>query len=153
GGNGEVEVRGPRGSSTGVFVAACVWPCADGGLSTGAFRGVSWTYAGRSTPRNKDHNISVVMVRGRAALCSRPSSVASGPAEVVIRWFRAGVAEVWCSFMPSPADDEQEIRDLIEAFATAVASGRPEEMAALMCDDEAEPFLDNINVNDDSRPA
>jgi hypothetical protein len=52
------------------------------------------------------------------------------------------------SGMPSPSDDESSIRDLTEAFSVAVSRGVPSELAALMCADEAESFLDNVNDPD-----
>jgi hypothetical protein len=41
-------------------------------------------------------------------------------------------------------DDEPVITDLLKAFALATERGAPRDMAALMCADEAEAFLDNV---------
>jgi hypothetical protein len=45
----------------------------------------------------------------------------------------------------SRSDDESLITDLIEAFSIAVERAVPRDLAALMCADEAESFLDNIS--------
>jgi hypothetical protein len=45
----------------------------------------------------------------------------------------------------SCSDDESLIADLIEAFSVAVERAVPRELAALMCADEAESFVDNIS--------
>jgi hypothetical protein len=51
--------------------------------------------------------------------------------------------------MVSPGVDESRIRDLISEFSAAVERESPREIAALMCADEAEPFLDNTSVPHD----
>lgn len=50
-------------------------------------------------------------------------------------------------------DDNLLIRDLTKAFAAAVDQESPRKVAALMCADEAESFLDNINDPDRDDPA
>ncbi|WP_173161652.1 contact-dependent growth inhibition system immunity protein [Phytohabitans suffuscus] len=54
--------------------------------------------------------------------------------------------------MSTPRDDDLLIRDLTRAFAAAVDRGVPRQIAALMCADEAESFLDNVNDPDPDDP-
>ncbi|MGB6208921.1 contact-dependent growth inhibition system immunity protein [Mycobacterium sp.] len=50
------------------------------------------------------------------------------------------------------ADDEAQIGDLLRVFALATDRAVPREMAALMCADEAESFLDNVANPDADEP-
>jgi hypothetical protein len=60
----------------------------------------------------------------------------------------AGGATAWVLLAQNEDIEPAKIRTLTNDFAKAVATGNPQKMAAMMCADEAQPFLDNVEQPD-----
>jgi hypothetical protein len=60
----------------------------------------------------------------------------------------AGGATAWVLLAQYKDIEPAKIRALTDDFAKAVATGNPQKIAGYMCADEAEPYLENAEIQD-----
>jgi hypothetical protein len=60
----------------------------------------------------------------------------------------AGGATAWVLFAQNADVEPGKIRALTDDFAKAVATGNPQNIATMMCQEEAEPYLEQVEQPD-----